>query len=370
MEKGNRLFHKLDYWVGIPLVFTFGLFKRKPSTKQLDKVDKIAILNIGSIGDNVLMSAAISDIHLKYPEATIDIYTGSTNFQLVQMIPGVNSIVKLPITNPRKAVNILRGTIVYDLFLDFGPWPRLNAIFSFFVKAKLKIGFKSKKQFRHYIYDIFVEHSPLIHEIDNYRALITPICDKKNSRPVLRFKGSEKSAKMISSLGKFCIIHAWPGGFKSYLKEWNIPNWVDLVGRLATDFDHIVITGAPGDVDKSELLFNNVKMIVEPADKVLNIAGKFNLEETTHLISACSLIISVNTGIAHIAAALDKQQICLNGPTNVLRWSPFSDKTISVTPDFGACGYLNFGFEYRSSDDNCMNNILADKVYKAYLSLK
>jgi heptosyltransferase I len=314
------------------------------------------------------MSAVINDLRAKYPIAVIDIYTGSTNFQLVQLIPGINSITKLPITQPFKAIKMLKTVVMYDLFFDFGPWPRLNSIYSFFFNAKFKIGFKSKKQYRHYIYDLSINHSSDIHEINNYRALITPVCDSELNLPSLFFKGTEKSNSLIDSLGKFCIVHAWPGGYRSYMKEWKSSNWVALIAMLANDFDHVVITGAPVDIEKSELLFKNINEDVA-SDKIINIAGKFNLDETTHLLSRSSLIISVNTGIAHIAAAINKKQICLHGPTSVLRWSPFSEKTIAVIPDAGVFGYLNFGFEYNKSNENCMDNISVKSVYDAYRSL-
>ena len=59
MEKGKKSYHLLDRYLGIPLTFFLGLirnrWKKKPAA-----IKRIAIVNLFSIGDNVLMSAAIA----------------------------------------------------------------------------------------------------------------------------------------------------------------------------------------------------------------------------------------------------------------------------------------------------------------------
>jgi len=238
----------------------------------------------------------------------------------------------------------------------------------FFTKAKYRIGFKVKDQYKHYVYDSQVQHRNDIHEIDNLRNLIKDFYHGESHLPMLQVLPTINSANFINKAGRYCIIHAWPGGYKSYLKEWSISNWANLVNLIEKDFDHIVITGGPSDTNKSMLLESSIIAVVDKS-KVINMSGKLTLNDTANLISNCALIITVNTGIAHIAAAFKKDQICLHGPTNVLRWAPYDNNTISIVPNNGIYGYLNFGFEYYKAKENCMENISVDTVYMAYLSL-
>ncbi|WDF48323.1 hypothetical protein PQ459_07540 [Chryseobacterium sp. KACC 21268] len=46
MEKGNHIFNKLDRYIGIPVLFILGFFKRKTVLPNIIK--RIAILNLGS----------------------------------------------------------------------------------------------------------------------------------------------------------------------------------------------------------------------------------------------------------------------------------------------------------------------------------
>ncbi|NOW95323.1 glycosyltransferase family 9 protein [Mucilaginibacter sp. SG564] len=363
MEKGNGLFHKLDRFLGIPIVLTLGILRKKNKSVPV-KIGRIAVLNIGSIGDNVLMSAVIQDLRSDYADAEIIAFTGSTNYQLVKLIPGLNKVIKLPVTNGLATVKMIREEGGFDLLFDFGPWPRLNSIYAKFVKAKYKYGFQSDKQYRHYVYDKAIIHSSQTHEIENFRSLVSDVYKGINHAPQINVISTEKSDTLVKGLKKYCIIHPWPGGFKSYMKEWPDSNWVKLIEKIYDKFDHIVITGSPADKEKSDRIIQLLES-ANSNNKIINLSGGVNLQELAHLIVKSELVVSVNTGIAHMAAALSKKQVCLHGPTNVLRWGPYDDNTISVVPDEGHFGYLNYGYEYSRAKENCMENISVDKVYKA-----
>jgi heptosyltransferase I len=366
-EKGNRLFHKIDKYLGIPIVFVLGLFHRKKS--QPKEINSIAILNIGSIGDNVIMSSSILDLRKAYPRAKISVFTGSTNYGIVKLLPGVDEVTKLLVGNPLMTVSeISNQKEIYDLLIDFGPWPRANSIYSFFFKAKYKIGFNSEKQYRHYIYDLPVIHSRQKHEIDNYRALITSVVSPPFSRPQIIIHQSAKVDKIIANGNIYCIIHPWPGGFKSYMKEWKNDNWTKLIEEISKLFKTIFLTGAPSDVKKSMELHRLIKS--KGITNVQNMAGELTISETIYFISKSSFIFTVNTGIAHIAAALDTPQICLHGPTNIDRWGPYSHHCLSLSPSSGTYGYLHFGNEYHLSKENCMDNIGPDMVIDAFFNYK
>ena len=368
MEKGNKLFHKIDRYLGVPITVGLGLLRmRKKFVPQ--NIKRIAILNIGSIGDNVLMSAAILDLKKQFPDAQIIAFTGSTNFDVVTQIDGLESVVKLPITNPVSTIKALLTYSAFDILIDFGPWPRLNSIYSFFLPAKFKIGFNSIKQFRHYVYDYAVLHSNKVHEIENYRALISLLVPNPESKPMIKNSTTEASKQLVASAGSYCIIHAWPGGYKSYLKEWPGERWLQLVDKITNRFDGIIFTGAPADVEKTDRLLAEIKLKTK-ANNVISVAGKIKLRETIDLIANCKMIFSVNTGISHIAAAFDKPQVCLHGPTDVNRWRPYSDNTTCVVPSEGRYGYLNYGYEYELGDGNTMEKIDVERVYRAFESFQ
>ena len=364
MEKGNKKFHILDRYAGIPIVFFLGLFKKNNDKPQ--HLNRIAILNIGSIGDNVLMSAAIADLRVKYPKAVIEAFTGGTNYEIVKLIDGINKVTKLPITNPLATVKILKSAEKFDVVFDFGPWPRLNAIYAFFTPAKYRIGFKSPKQYRHYVYNQTVEHKNTVHEIDNHRTLISDFVDGERYMPQLTYTPVKKVQDFIVEAGNYCIIHPWAGGLNSALKQWDNKRWAELIYAIAKDFDSIIITGAPADIEDSSALVSLIDTTLLKCN-LLNVAGLFNIPEVVQLVDYSQCVICVDTGVSHIAAALDKKLICLQGPASSLRWRPYNDtNAIVINPDSGTYGYLSFGYEYDKAKEHCMDNIKVTNVFSAY----
>jgi ADP-heptose:LPS heptosyltransferase len=73
--------------------------------------------------------------------------------------------------------------------------------------------------------------------------------------------------------------------------------------------------------------------------------------------------VSVNTGIMHISALLERPTLALHGPTNPRRWGPLGKTAVVIGPgpECG-CGYLNLGFEYPRSPPDCMARISVEEV--------
>ena len=366
MEKGNSKLHFADRWIGIVIVFILGFFKIKHRITIPFNPKRISVLNISSIGDTVLMSAIIKDIKSAYPNSEIWIFTGKTNHAIAHHIPFVHKIVRVSIKNPLKAIRTLNGFGKFDLLLDMGPWPRLNSIYSFFINAKIKIGFNSEGQYRHYIYDYPILHSDKKHEIDNFRALLEPLKIKATHNPELLHLTNNLKAK-FNIEKEYIVIHPWPGGYKSYMKEWAIEKWVDLMTKMDLLKYDIVITGGKADIDKTLLLIN---ACASKGIEIINMAGELSISDTIELLSKSKYIISVNTGIMHIGAALNKPLIGIHGPTSVLRWGPVSDKAISVAANSEFCGYLHLGFEYNKSKIDCMAIISVQDVFEAFKKIE
>jgi heptosyltransferase I len=259
----------------------------------------------------------------------------------------------------------MKGIDECAVCIDFGPWPRINAIYASFVKTKFLIGFKSAEQYRHFIYDCAVLHSNQKHELENFRALLAPLNIKPSVNPALKIP--QLKFFLDVSLDKSIIIHPFPGGFKSYMKEWKIERWKSLITCLTNEGYTILITGSKQDVEKSNdimaLLSENTR------EKCFAIAGKLTIEELVSLINRVTAVVCVNTGIAHIAAALNKPTVTLHGPTSVSRWGPINPNGVSISPKSTLCGYLNFGFEYHRAKIDCMDLITNEEVEEAILNL-
>ncbi|MFD2442770.1 glycosyltransferase family 9 protein [Bacillus sp. CGMCC 1.16607] len=360
-ERGNTKLKIIDKFLGIPIVFTLGLFKKKKKRERLNPRN-IIIVMIAAIGDTLLLSSIIKELTHLYPNVNITLVCSNGNISAAKNIPNINQIIKFDMSNVWSSFLVLKKLKAYDLLLDFGAWSRLNAIISYVIKADYKIGFKRKNIFRHYIYDQTVEHTDHIHELENYRNLFSSL-----GSSLLGFKPefiiNEKSMKKIRMLlhpyQKYIIFHLFASGSHKEKKEWPESNWIRLANRLKGENYTILLTGGKQD----SYYANEISQKI--GTNCISLAGKLSLEETAALINEVGTIVTVNTGIMHLAATTRASITAIHGPTSPQRWGPISEKAVILEPRIKCDHLLSLGFEKHECviEGGCISTIEVDDVY-------
>jgi ADP-heptose:LPS heptosyltransferase len=352
-ERGNSKLRFLDRYIGIPTIFALGLLKKRSKTRP-DSIKKVAFLKTAGIGDTILLSAIVRDFKDAYPSVQLTLFVASSNYEMAHLLSGIDRIIKLPVAKPLECIHIIKESGEYDIWIDFGPWPRLNALLSCFSNARLKVGFKTKGQYRHYVYDVTAEHSAQLHELDNYRNLLKQMGLECHNLSCINMQIPKCNDNRIT-------IHMFPGGYKSYLKEWPDANWIEIIDQLTTRHYEVFLTGAKIDREKAE----QIKAQIANSGSVNIVAGTLNLKQTAELLKSSTLVISVNTGIMHLASALGCNLIALHGPTSVKRWGPLNANSISLHSDLRCSPCLNLGFEYQCQTNSCMKSITMTSLMDA-----
>ena len=354
--RGSRLLKSVDRWGGIPAVWLLGHARRRRRPVP-QRLARIGVLKTNAIGDTVLLAGAVADLRAAIPGAHIVLFAGSNNLAMARLLDEPDQVAHLPLDRPARCVAALRRERL-DALLDFGSWPRVNAVLSALSGARFIAGFHADGQHRHYVYDAVVMHSPAVHEIENYRHLVQTLGVPTGCRPEL------SAPDIVEPIGEpFAVFHPWPGGAGRALKQWPQARWVDLAVAVENQGKAVVITGGPQDVDDSTSLV--AACGAKGLQGVRSLAGQIDLSQTVALLARADLAVCVNTGVMHIAAALDVPLVALHGPTAVHRWGPCSSSAVSVTPDIPGCGYLHLGFEYPPSPPPCMESIAVEQVLRA-----
>jgi heptosyltransferase I len=356
-RRSGRIARILDQVVGPAALVLLGLLKQRRLPPANPK--RIVLLQTAALGDMALMSGAVERLHIAFPMAEIVVVAGPDNAVLAPFIQDVDRVVKI---EPQKILSSLRQIrkLNPDYLIDFGPWPRINAIFAALSGAAYTIGFKSKGTFRHYAYDQFADHSDIVHEIDNHQSLVgllVPHAPKLSPRLTAR----EKLPEALKLERSYVVFHAWPSGAGKVLKQWPTTHWAKLAEWVANNDLDVVLTGAKGDMAAADALFAGI-LSACPKATVVNLAGKINVAQLLPLLKSAAYVVSVNTGVMHLAAALGAATVGLSGPTNPHRWGPYGAHTRSVSPSAGHHSYLHFGFEYPKGAISPMPHISVEAV--------
>jgi len=350
--RGNRALRALDR-SGSVLLWAGSIARRKRPLPS--SIRRIGVLKTNAIGDTVLLSAVLRDLAAARPDAEITLFVGPVNAPVAELIEGIPAVL-LPLTRPARSIRLLRDHQL-DVVLDFGAWPRVNAIYAALSGARFTAGFETPGQARHYCFDEVVHHSDEVHELENFRRLVRVVGVESTSDPSVLPSGSTPPAKFPPD--PYVVFHLWPGGLMSERKEWPEESWRELAQRFADTGHKVVLTGSEDDRWRAEEFQAGCNGLGE---SIVNAAGRYSFSELVDLLARARCTVSVNTGVMHLAAATGAPTIGLNGPTAEHRWGPIGPRARSVNSSLPGSGYLDLGFEYDRGRPDAMRGISVDDV--------
>jgi heptosyltransferase-2 len=157
------------------------------------------------------------------------------------------------------------------------------------------------------------------------------------------------------------VIALCPGSTNSRAKRWPTDRYAKLADLLITELDaEVLLIGSKAETQVSE----EVKQQMH--NRCTMLTGKTNLEELVALLSIVDMLVTNDTGPAHIASALNRPTLVIFGPTNPLTTSPFSDTGAIVRepPDCAPCMLRDCPIDHR-----CMTAISPEQVYDRVRSM-
>jgi heptosyltransferase-3 len=357
LKKGSTTNRALDRYIGIPVLYTTALFKAR--LQRPPHFQRIGILASPTMGDTLLSSAAVLDIRHNHPDAEILYFAFEENLAAAKLLPAVDEIVCVRVGNILHTLRSMRNRKL-DILFDLTPWQRLTAFYTAMSGAAARIGFRSPRQYRHWHYDIAAEHSRAVHELENYRSLLRAAGLRTSKEPALRLPDSPTLP--LGHDRQLVVFHPWANGDHAALREWPDDRWVALATGLKGANTRFLITGAPSERSRSEQLAQRLAAAGVRAEPFVSADG---LAGVARLLAGCALVVSINTGIMHLAAIVGAPTIALNGPTATHRWGPIGPRVLAVEPHEGARGFLNFGFEFAGNPADCMHQIRVEDVIQA-----
>ncbi len=268
-----------------------------------------------------------------------------TNLAAAELLGGASRRVVIDLTDVRGTVRAMRAERL-DAMLDFSSWQRLTAFYSMMAGAKFTAGFRTAGQYRGRGYDVGVEHRDDRHEVENFRALLRAVGIYASLEPKVsgfRWVGAGKPARVV--------FHLWASGQRSGLREWPEERWVELAGRLAGEFGGdtvFVVTGSPADAVRTEPFVEKLRGAGLRAEAFVGVDGFRGLAA---MLTGAQVVVSVNTGVMHLAAIVGAPTVSINGPNRNGRWGPVGPRALGVEAPGAGCGYLHLGFDFDGAGD-------------------
>ena len=151
------------------------------------------------------------------------------------------------------------------------------------------------------------------------------------------------------------VVAICPGSINSRAKRWPAESYALLADRLIESKRRVLFIGSKDETDVSEDVTRRMRQ------KPIVLTGKTTLDQITAVLDRADLIVTNDTGPAHIGAALGRPTIVIFGPTNPLTTRPFAPEAVILRhpPDCAPCMLRDCPIDHR-----CMTAITVDEVFE------
>ncbi len=121
------------------------------------------------------------------------------------------------------------------------------------------------------------------------------------------------------------VLAICPGAEFGPAKRWPENYYADVANQKLNAGWDVWIFGSPKDVPVAETIMNLTQQ------RCISFAGKTRLEEAVDLLALAAAVVSNDSGLMHIAAALDKPLVAVYGPTSAAFTPPLNKSAKVLT---------------------------------------
>jgi heptosyltransferase-2 len=261
---------------------------------------RILVIQTAFIGDVVLATALLENLHAAYPAATIDILVRAGSQELFINHPYMNQVhvwdkKKNKYQHLFQIIQTIRR-IKYDVVINVQRY-LATGIITVLSSATKTIGFN--KNPLSFLFSEVVAHqfgagAKILHETSRNHALLASLTTASVAKPALYPSAANFAAiQKYQSAPYICMS---PGSVWE-TKKMPAKNWIDLINAVPTNYA-IYLMGAPNEKDLCAEILNG-----SSRGDVVNIAGQLNLLEAAALIKGARLNYVNDSAPMHLASA-------------------------------------------------------------------
>ncbi|HGJ5876113.1 MAG TPA: ADP-heptose--LPS heptosyltransferase RfaF [Arsenophonus sp.] len=301
---------------------------------------KILVIGPSWVGDMMMSHSFYRTLKTLHPNAEINVMAPDWCRPLLHKMPEVNQAISMPLGHGRLAINERRrlGISLRDQRYDQAyilPNSFKSALVPFFAQIPLRTGWRGEMRYW-LLNDIHIlDKAAFPQMVQRYVALAYKRGSVNNvediPKPILWPQLSVTETEVVQSKHIFHIpdqlpiIGFCPGAEFGPAKRWPSYHYVKLAQLLfSADGYQIVIFGSPNDHPIGEDIRQSLS--ADCRRHCFNLAGKTTLEQAVNLLASCRAVVTNDSGLMHIAAALNRPLVALYGPSSPDFTPPLSNQ--------------------------------------------
>lgn len=269
------------------------------------------------LGDLVMSSAFVGALHKAYPDARIDVITKKGIDDIARLIPNVNKVFPFS-KHTGKGIRgayyfgkQLRGAN-YDLFFSL-PDSTSASIMGLGTKSKKRIGYN--KEVRKLFLTNSYNKPKGLHRAEEYVKLLELHTNQAFDTEV---KLNTPTEDPVAGLPKEYITVNFNSEAQS--RRMPINKAQNIINAILNDTDlPIILIGGPDDTNHVNSIISDIK-----SDRIQSVAGKTSLVELISILANAEVVLTTDSGPAHLANSLGTQTIVLFGAGDDSNTAPYN----------------------------------------------
>ena len=271
------------------------------------------------LGDVMMSLTLLQELHRLQPESEIDVIVKKELTSLPDLLPFIKTVHGFSksdfpgIGGVYRFGKNLSKQKKYDYFFCL-PDSFSSALMGFASRASNRVGYAG--QWRTAFLTTALAKPVNLHRTQEYLYLLEKTFRTRFSEPVFRFEAVEKKHIIVLNFNSEASSRRMP-----------LQKACDIITALQHQFAYqIVLVGSP----KEQTFISQIVALLPNQENLVNIAGKTTLMQLIHLIASAALMISTDSGSAHLATAAKTPLLVFFGAGNETNTGPFRTNRAAV----------------------------------------
>ncbi len=299
----------------------------------------ILIIAPNWIGDAVMTQPLLARLKAQYPSSKIDVLASTWVAPIYRACTEVNEVIEAKFEHKQLQWG-LRKQLAKELQVKnyqacfVLPNSFKSALIPWLANIPFRIGYRG--EFRYGLINVSLDNPSKINRppmVQHYLALSHLLKDDKmhpssEITPALTISALAKQSvekKLVDSNINFNSLFVFcPGAEYGSTKRWPADHFAKLANNLVEENSNaqIVLLGGQGDRE----LAQEIILKTNGNPNLYNWCGSTSLDEAIALIGVAKAVVSNDSGLMHIAAALKTPQVAIFGSSDPAHTPPLSDK--------------------------------------------
>ena len=342
----------------------------------------ILIIAPNWIGDAVMTQPLLAALKKQYPESNIDVLASTWVAPIYRACSEVNQVIEAKFEHKQLQWS-LRKQLAQELAVKkyqacfVLPNSFKSALIPWLANIPFRLGYRGELRFG--LINLSLDNPSKVNRppmVEHYLALSQLLNEEQSAStlnslvPKLNVAATAKQsvlAKLMSANIEPTNIYVMcPGAEYGPSKRWPTSHFAALAQRLIANDPNtrIILLGSKGDHALAQEIISQAKQHAH----IHNWCGETSLDEAIALIGICKALVSNDSGLMHIAAALKTPQVAIFGSSDPAHTPPLSDKAkvIWLNLPCSPCHKRECPLGHLK----CLNDILPEQVFATLSTLQ